>query len=114
MDNKQNNYREYKPEPPDWNKDDMKFKLHTKTSPKAIIIVVILFIGWLTIFITLLSAIDNVGWGNALIFISVLTAIYGFNYGASRQHGVPIFGTFMNIIVSIIALYLIIKAAYFD
>lgn len=81
---------------------------------KAIAIAVLLSVCLILMVVTLVLAAVNVGIGNALLFLCILVTIYGFNYEASRQHNVPIYGIIMSIVVTVIALYLVIRAAYFD
>lgn len=85
-----------------------------KPDKKATAIAVLLSVCLILMIVTLVLAAINVGIGNALLFLCILVTIYGFNYEASRQHNVPIYGIIMSIVVTAIALYLVIRAAYFD
>ena len=85
-----------------------------KPDKEATAIAVLLSSCLILMVVTLVLAVVNVGIGNALLFLCILVTIYGFNYEASRQHNVPIYGIIMSIVVTVIALYLIIRAAYFD
>lgn len=85
-----------------------------KSDKKAIAIATLFIVCLILAVITLVLAAVNVGIGNAFLFLCILVTIYGFNYEASRQHNVPIFGVVMSVIATLIALYLIIRAAYFD
>lgn len=92
----------------------MENKHQEKSDKKAIAIATLFAICLILVIITLVLAVANVGIGNACLFLCILGTIYGFNYEASRQHNVPMYGIVMSIIVMVIALYLVIKAAYFD
>lgn len=85
-----------------------------KSDKKAIVIATLLSICLILLIVTLVLAVVNVGFGNACLFLCILVTIYGFNYEASRQHNVPLYGIIVSIIVTVIALYLVIRAAYFD
>lgn len=85
-----------------------------RSDKKAIVIAILLSACLILMVVTLVLAAANVGIGNALLFLCILVTIYGFNYEASRQHNVPIYGIIMSIVVTVIALYLVIRAAYFD
>lgn len=92
----------------------MENKHKNKSDKKAIAITTLFAVCLILLVVTFVLAVVNVGIGNACLFLCVLGTIYGFNYEASRQHNVPIYGIVMSIIVTIIALYLVIRAAYFD
>lgn len=85
-----------------------------RSDKKAIAIAILLSACLILMVVTLVLAAVNVGIGNAFLFLCILVTIYGFNYEASRQHNVPIYGIIMSIVVTVIALYLVIRAAYFD
>lgn len=85
-----------------------------KHDKKAMVIATLLVICLLLVVVTLVLAISHVGFGNALLGLCILATIYGFNYEASRQHNVPLYGVIVSAIVTVIALYLVIRAAYFD
>lgn len=92
----------------------MENKRGDKSDKKAIAIATLFAICLILLIVTSVLAVVNVGIGNACLFLCILGTIYGFNYEASRQHNVPIYGIIMSIIVTIIALYLVVRAAYFD
>lgn len=92
----------------------MENKHKNKSDKKAMAIATLFAVCLILLVVTLVLAVVNVGIGNACLFLCILGTIYGFNYEASRQHNVPIYGIVVSIIVTIIALYLVIRAAYFD
>ena len=92
----------------------MENKHKNKSDKKAMAIATLFAVCLILLAVTLVLAVVNVGIGNACLFLCILGTIYGFNYEASRQHNVPIYGIVVSIIVTIIALYLVIRAAYFD
>lgn len=85
-----------------------------KSDKKAMAIATLFAVCLILLVVTLVLAVANVGIGNACLFLCILGTIYGFNYEASRQHNVPIYGIVVSIIVTVIAWYLVIRAAYFD
>lgn len=85
-----------------------------KSDKKAIAIATLFIVCLILAVVTLVLAAINVGIGNAFLFLCILVTIYGFNYEASRQHNVPLYGVIVSVIVTVIALYLVIRAAYFD
>lgn len=88
---------------------------HKDKSDKKATAIATLFIASLILaIVTLVLATVNVGIGNVFLFLCILVTIYGFNYEASRQHNVPLYGVIVSVIVTVIALYLVIRAAYFD
>lgn len=88
--------------------------MESKSDKETTAIAVLLSACLILMVVTLVLAAVNVGIGNALLFLCIFVTIYGFNYEASRQHNVPIYGIIMSIVVTVIALYLVIRAAYFD
>lgn len=80
----------------------MENKHKNKSDKKAIAIATLFVVCLILLAVTLVLAIVNVGIGNSCLFLCILGTIYGFNYEASRQHNVPLYGAIMSVIVTII------------